>query len=212
MRKQPKIVIVDYDVGNTYSVFSAITHLNYTKVQISSAQNAIEAADALILPGVGAFDECARNLKSRNLDKILQEEVITKKRPIFGICVGMQLLASTSEENGFHEGLGWIPGKVKRLEPSQNLAVPHVGWNNVKVMGDSCLFSQFKDKEPHFYFDHSFHYECEERFISAVCDYGCSVTASVHRDNIFGVQFHPEKSQNNGLRMFRSFFNWVGQC
>lgn len=127
----PKIVIVDYGVGNTYSVSNAISSLGYKKLTISDKESVIKSADALILPGVGAFEACANNLKERHLDKILNEEVLAKKKPILGICVGMQLMATNSEENGLHDGLNWIEGKVIKLELPPEFAVPHVGWNNV---------------------------------------------------------------------------------
>jgi glutamine amidotransferase len=209
--KQPSIVIVDYGVGNTHSVWNAITDLGYRKLKISSDEKDITNADVLILPGVGAFDACVRNLRERHLDPILNEAVLARKKPILGICVGMQLMATTSEENGLHTGLDWIPGRVEKLDLPLDYAVPHVGWNDICVHQPSALFSK-TSQSPNFYFDHSYHYQCDARFVSAHCDYGVQVTAAVEYENIHGVQFHPEKSQNNGLKLFRGFFDAASRC
>ena len=206
--KQPKIVIVNYGIGNMHSVYNAIKYLGYNKVQISDNENIIESADALILPGVGAFGACAKNLRDRNLHNILDEQVLGANKPILGICVGMQLLATFSEENGIHQGLDWIKAKVVKLQLPQDFAVPHVGWNNVKIRGKQSLFARNKI-DSNFYFDHSYHFECDEQFVAGYCDYGVRVTAAVQHKNIFGIQFHPEKSQTNGLKLFRSFFNSI---
>lgn len=208
MRKNPSVVIVDYGVGNTYSVANAIGFLGYNKVKVSDQEKDIREADALILPGVGAFDEAVRNLKSRMLHEILGENVIIKKKPLLGICVGMQLLAEGSEENGWHEGLNWIPGKVRKLELDPSFAVPQVGWNNIVFSKTDPLFTRTSE-QPNFYFDHSFHFETPIDHRIAWCDYGIEVTAAVQKENIFGVQFHPEKSQTNGLKLFRGFLNSI---
>lgn len=208
MKKNPSVVIVDYGVGNTYSVANAIGFLGYHKIKVSDQQKDIREADAIILPGVGAFDEAVRNLKSRMLHEILGENVIIKKKPLLGICVGMQLLAEGSDENGWHEGLNWIPGKVRKLELDPSFAVPQVGWNNIVFSKTDPLFTRTPE-QPNFYFDHSFHFETTNDFRIAWCDYGIEVTAAIQKDNIFGVQFHPEKSQTNGLKLFRGFLNSI---
>lgn len=206
--KQPSIIIVDYGIGNTFSVSNAIRALGYRKLKISSAQSDILNADALILPGVGSFETCANNLRERQLDSVLNEAVLARSKPILGICVGMQLMATSSEENGLHVGLDWIPGRVVKLALPEKYAVPHVGWNDVRPRTRDILFSRTSES-PNFYFDHSFHYKCDSVYVTAECDYGISLTAAIHKDNIYGVQFHPEKSQNNGLRLFRGFFNSI---
>jgi glutamine amidotransferase len=206
--KNPTIVIIDYGIGNIHSVSNAIKYLGYKNIIISDDENIIQKADALILPGVGAFEECIHNLKNRKLDVILNEEVIINKKPILGICVGMQLLATCSEENGLHNGLDWIKGSVKKINVPPPLAVPHVGWNDVSSKNKSILFNNYSENA-NFYFDHSYHFVCDEQYVSGYCDYGTRITAAVEKENIFGVQFHPEKSQNNGLKLFRSFFNSI---
>jgi len=206
--KQPIITIVDYGIGNTYSVMNAISFLGYRKIRISDQPNYISTSDVLILPGVGAFDACSNNLINRNLLPVLNEEVLVNKKPILGICVGMQLMATSSEENGLHKGLNWIPGNVKRLSLPEGFSIPHVGWNDLISKNKQPLYELTPDS-PSFYFDHSYYFDCQEEYISTFCNYGIEVTASVQKDNIFGVQFHPEKSQTNGLKLFRSFLNAV---
>lgn len=209
MIKQPSIVIIDYGVGNTQSVANAIKFLGYKNLKISCDFNDIENADALILPGVGAFEEAIQNIKKRNLVEILNYQVLELKKPILGICVGMQLLATYSEENGKHEGLNWIKGEVKKLTLSKEFSVPHVGWNDVIIKSKDPLFTKNTDLS-NFYFDHSFYFDCyDEKNVIAYCDYDIKVTAAVQKNNIFGVQFHPEKSHNNGLKMFRDFINSI---
>jgi len=209
--KQPNIVIADYGVGNIDSVWNAVAALGYRRVSLSSSPDLLNGADAIILPGVGAFAECAAQLKQRHLDELLAEAVLGRRRPLLGICVGMQLLASFSEEGGRHEGLGWIPGAVRRLQLPAGLAVPHVGWNDIRPVRREPIFASLGDA-PDFYFDHSYHFQCEAKHVLAYCEYGVEVVAAVQREHIFGVQFHPEKSQNNGLKLFRAFFNAIDQC
>jgi len=209
--KQPNIVIADYGVGNINSIWNAVSALGYRKLLVSDGFEHIIASDALILPGVGAFAECANNLKQRHLDETLHEAVLVRRKPIIGICVGMQLMATFSEEGGRHDGLNWIPGAVGKLELPVGYAVPHVGWNNIVPVRRDVLFNTLAET-PDFYFDHSYHYQCDPSFILARCEYGLPVVAAIQREHIFGVQFHPEKSQNNGLKLFRAFFNAVNQC
>lgn len=208
---QPNIVIVDYGVGNTRSVWNAIAALGYRKLRISEEDGHIRHADALILPGVGAFDACAKNLRQRHLDSLLNEVVLVRKKPILGICVGMQLMATTSEENGLYDGLGWIPGRVVKLALPAGYPIPHVGWNDLRVQRHSPLFAK-TPVAPNFYFDHSYHYRCDPEYVTAWCNYGIDVAAAIERENIHGVQFHPEKSQTSGLKLFRGFFEAVGLC
>jgi len=209
--KQPSIIIIDYGIGNTFSVSNALIALGYRKLKISSSESDILNADALILPGVGSFEACVNNLRERYLDIVLNEAVVTRGKQILGICVGMQLMATTSQENGLHVGLGWIPGRVVKLELSEKYPVPHVGWNDVRPLTKDTLFSQ-TFRSANFYFDHSYHYQCDSDFVTAECSYGVPLTAAIQKENIHGVQFHPEKSGNNGLRLFRSFLNSISRC
>ena len=209
--KQPNIVITDYGVGNIDSIRNALTRLGYQKITLSSKAKALNDADAIILPGVGAFAECVEKIKRRNLDHILEEAVLGQKRPLMGICVGMQLMGSYSEEGGLHQGLGWIPGSVSRFDLPNEFAVPHVGWNDINPVKKESYFSSLS-ADPDFYFDHSYHFRCDDEHVLATCHYGITIVAAIQKENIFGVQFHPEKSQNNGLRLFRSFFNKLEQC
>ena len=206
MYKQ-KVVIVDYGMGNTLSISNALRYLDY-KVIISNQKNRIKEADVLILPGVGAFNAAIKNLKEHNLHNILGEEVLMNKKPILGICVGMQMLATFSEENGKHDGLNWIEGEVVRLDLPEDFTVPQVGWNNVEAKYKVPLFGRNKEGA-NFYFDHSYHYKCAPEYLVASCYYGIEVTAAIQKENIFGVQFHPEKSQTEGLKLFRSFMQLV---
>jgi len=203
-----RIAIVDYGVGNTRSVLNAVASLGYQRAFVSDQPAALARADALILPGVGAFEEAMRAIRQRGLDRSLTDLVKGAGKPILGICLGMQLLATTSEENGVHEGLDWIPGHVRRIPAYPGHPVPHVGWNSVRHKHGVPAFSR-PPQEAHFYFDHSYRYECDPVHVAAVCDYGEPITAAVHSGNITGVQFHPEKSQNNGLRLFRGLFNSI---
>jgi len=134
--------------------------------------------------------------------------VLVQNKPILGICVGMQLLATDSEENGLHAGLNWIEGHVKKLQLPTEFAVPHVGWNNVNIKRKDPLFSRNSDYS-NFYYDHSYYFNCDDKYVAAYSDYGIKVTAAVQMDHIYGVQFHPEKSQTSGLKLFRGFFNSI---
>jgi glutamine amidotransferase len=204
--KQPNIVIVDYKIGNISSIINTLKLLGYNKIKYTSDSQELINSDVLILPGVGAFDEAIKNLNNLTNFSLLNELVLINKKPILGICVGMQLFAKSSSENGFHNGLNWIDGEVIKLELPSNLLIPHVGWNNIEIKKSTSLFSNYKDKS-HFYFDHSYHFVCEDKFVTSICNYGININSSIQNENIFGVQFHPEKSQNAGLRLFRSFFN-----
>ncbi len=204
-----KIIIIDYKVGNHQSVENALNSLGY-KFLVSNKKKDIQNAEVIILPGVGAFSEAMTNLKKLGILDVLSKEVLVNKKPILGICLGMQIMADYSEENGYHKGLGWIQGGFVKFESKKGLRVPHVGWNTIKIIKKEPLFSKIKD-DASFYFDHSYHFKGKKENISAVCSYGSSVVAAFQKGNIFGLQFHPEKSQNNGLKVFRGFFNYINQ-
>ncbi|MBD1136495.1 imidazole glycerol phosphate synthase subunit HisH [Pelagibacterales bacterium SAG-MED49] len=206
-----KLVIVDYGVGNILSIENAVKRLGVSSVEVSREKKVLSEANGLILPGVGAFSTCTDKLKKNGLSEILTNLVIFKKKPILGICVGMQLMANSSKEGGEFKGLGWIPGKVLRINAKKNLPVPHVGWNEIRVTKPHEVFKKIVIGS-HFYFDHSYHYSCNTKFVTATCKYGETLNVAINYKNIFGVQFHPEKSDLAGLRLIRGYLNWIKAC
>ncbi len=199
------IVIVDYNVGNIGSILNMLKKIG-VQGDITSDIKKIESADKIILPGVGSFDTGMENLKNLNLIDVLNEKVITRKTPVLGICLGMQLLTQSSEE-GLLKGLGWIEGSVKRfsLENFTELKVPHMGWDYVKIQKGSSLFTEMYD-EPKFYFVHSY-YVSPANFsdILTTTNYGVDFCSALENGNIFGVQFHPEKSHKYGMKLLKNF-------
>lgn len=205
--KKKSILIVNYGMGNIGSVSNALDYLG-GKYVISNHKRDLGLADAIILPGVGAFGAAMENLRQLDLVDELTEQVTIKKKPFLGICLGMQLLAKDSVEMGHFAGLGWIDGNVVEIDPSAGLRVPHVGWNEVTPTQPDPLFRRIEEGA-HFYFDHSFHLQCSEPAVSAVCEYGGRYVAAIQKENILAVQFHPEKSQRSGLKLLRNFLNFV---
>ncbi|MBU0467667.1 MAG: imidazole glycerol phosphate synthase subunit HisH [Candidatus Omnitrophica bacterium] len=203
--KNDKTIIIDYGVGNHHSIENALKMLG-CEFDVSCNKKDIRDGDSYILPGVGAFAEAMDNLNSKDILEVLNKEVLEKKKPILGICLGMQIMADSSEENGHHVGLGWIEGRVVKMDASEEVKIPHVGWNNLIVKKRKPLFDLTKE-DAHYYFDHSYRFDCSHENISATCLHGNDIVAAVQKENIFGVQFHPEKSQVSGLKIFRSFFN-----
>ena len=197
------LYIIDYGLGNILSLSNALKVLSL-EFDVGHDYRRIVASDGLFLPGVGAFNQGMKNLRKLGLVDVLQEVIIEKKTPILGICLGMQLFARSSEENGTHEGLCWINGHVSRLCPDLEHPVPHVGWNNLHQIGKSALFEK-TTTACDFYFDHSFAMDLSNNRATALCEYGKYFTAAVQQENIFGVQFHPEKSHRPGLRLLRAF-------
>ena len=205
------IVIVDYGIGNIMSIQNAFSRLGLSSPELSRRPEVLRSASGLILPGVGAFSACMNNLIKYELVNLLNELVFEQRKPILGICVGMQLMANFSTEGGKHKGLGWIPAEVIRIKHNIEFQVPHVGWNDVNIIQNNVLFENITDKS-HFYFDHSYHFVCDKFYVTATVDYGLLLNVTVQNGNIFGVQFHPEKSANSGLRLFRSFTKYVQKC
>lgn len=192
--------IVDYGVGNLKSVANAMKYIGLSTC-ITSDTRELERADAVILPGVGAFPDAAEKLRGTGLDKALTAQA--ERKPILGICLGMQLLFDMGYEVRPCAGLGLIPGKVDRIETAYKL--PHIGWNSLTFQNDSPLFKGLEDGE-RVYFVHSFcAYADKEDTVIARTDYGPSVVAAVGRGNVFGCQFHPEKSGETGLKILRNF-------
>jgi len=199
------IVVIDYGMGNLRSVQKAI-ELFCPDVKVSSSSRDILAADKIILPGVGAFGKAMEELRKRNLIKTILE-TIKKGKPFLGICLGLQLLFSESEEAGRIKGLGILKGKVKRFNVTGNLKIPHMGWNNIKSKTNpkSQILEGVTDGS-YMYFVHSYYVEPEDRDI-VLCetDYGVKFTSGIQKDNIVAFQFHPEKSQRVGLKIVENF-------
>lgn len=208
MIQSNNIVIVDYGMGNLWSVKNAFKFLG-AKCQISSNPKVIEEADALVLPGVGSFNLAMQSLHRRDLVSVIYETVKDRNRKILGICLGFQMLAESSSEDGLTAGLGLIPGTIERFsnEELQDKKLPHVGFNRVKMPSNDKLFFGF-DNAADFYFVHSYRLlPSGKPEQTAICNYGIDFVAAYQMDNIFGTQFHPEKSQTNGLRLLQNFLN-----
>jgi len=196
--------IVDYGLGNLRSVSGAVERLGWAPV-VSADPDELAGCEKLILPGVGAFGDGMRNLRDRGLVEPLTRLVLAERRPVLGLCLGAQLLVSESEEFGRHEGLGWIEGRVRRIVPADGLRVPHVGWNELRQVGESLLFANVADGAL-FYYVHSFVIEPADRsVVKGETEYGRALTAVIERDNVYGTQFHPEKSQLDGLTLLGNF-------
>jgi glutamine amidotransferase len=199
------VVVVDYGLGNLRSVAGAIERLGIEPIVASNPEVVAEAA-RLVLPGVGAFGDGMRNLRERGLVAALEHAVYARGAPILGICLGAELMANDSDEFGRHRGLGWIDASVTRIAPADpSLRVPHVGWNVLRRTRDDQLFRDVPDGS-RFYFVHSYHIVCRDRgTVSAETCYGGALVAAFSRGNIYGTQFHPEKSQLHGLQVLRNF-------
>ena len=194
------IAVADYGAGNLFSVKNACDFLSI-ETKITRDPALIREAEGIILPGVGAFPDAMQRLKETGLIPVLQAEA--QKKPLLGICLGMQMLFDYSTEFGRTEGLGLIPGHVDRI-PCRGLKLPHIGWNELKICQPSPILEGAKDGD-FVYFVHSFAAFCGERYLLASTDYGCTVPALVGSGTVFGAQFHPEKSGGVGLRMLQNF-------
>ncbi len=202
------ITIIDYGSGNIFSAkqsFAKVIKNNNldAEVCISGNPRTLKNSSHVVLPGQGAFETCMTGLKSiPGMLEELDNFVIKQKRPFFGICVGMQLLANNSLENGNHKGLGWVKGTIEKL-PSEQLKMPHMGWNSIKVLNKGL---KINPKETDYYFVHSFYFNCENKEnIIAETNYGINFPSIVNKENIYGLQFHPEKSSYQGLDIIKSF-------
>ncbi len=200
------IGIVDYGSGNVSAIATIFKQLKVPHV-VTGDHAELAAADRYILPGVGAFDQVMGDLVTLGLRDLLNEQVLEKRKKAMGICVGMQILAESSEE-GTLPGLGWIPGRVRRIDDSAINSLPklpHMGWNSLTLKEPSPLFSGV-DLERGFYFLHSYYFDVQlPENVLATVTYGKDMACAVHRDNVFGMQFHPEKSHCNGVNLFRNF-------
>lgn len=203
------IAIINYEMGNLQSVANILDYVGAPFV-ITNTKDEIAKADKIILPGVGAFGQAMDNLRRFDLIDFLADDVMNKKKPFLGICLGMQILAEKGYEGGEHEGLGWIQGEVKRLEPgSPALPIPHMGWNEISPKSTALLYGK-SDAKRVMYFVHSYHLICEdEQDVSATVEYGVRFTASIEKGNIFATQYHPEKSQRDGIQVIKNFISFV---
>jgi len=208
------LTVVDYGVGNLRSIAKSIekansdNNLNYL-VKVSSDINDVRKSDKIVLPGQGSFKACKSGIDNiKGLQEELNECVLTRKKPIYGICAGMQLFATTGHEEEKTSGLNWIPGEVIKLNlETSNLKIPHMGWNELKIENDSKVFKDVSNKD-HAYFIHSYEFiPRDKKNISITTSYGKDVMAAVSMDNIFGSQFHPEKSQETGITILTNFLN-----
>ena len=206
-----KLIIVDYNSGKISSVINSFREVaqNKVNIEVSSNLNKIKSSDKVVLPGQGSFKSCVDALNSINgLVDSLNEFVISNKKPLLGICVGLQMFADIGYEESETKGLGWIPGKVSKID-NQNgkYKLPHIGWNQINIVKESKIFKNIENKS-HMYFVHSYEFIPENKnVISATTDYSSNIVCSVEKENLFGTQFHPEKSDKTGLRIIENFIN-----
>jgi len=210
------VAIIDYGSGNLRSAAKAIERAALeskvaARVTVTAQAEAVAAADRIVLPGVGAFAECMRGLAGLpGMVDALEDAVLRRARPFLGICVGMQLMATTGREHGDHSGLGWIAGDVEALTPADaTMKVPHMGWNSLDLEPDRHPLLAGLAPDAHVYFVHSYYLRPEDPSqVLATVEYGGAMAAVVGRDNLVGTQFHPEKSQAVGLRLLGNFLRW----
>ena len=207
-----KIAIIDYETGNLKSVSKALelasnNVLKRSNIEIINSAKDLNNFDKVVLPGQGSFKQCFQSLNSIHgiLDG-LRDFVTAKKKPILGICVGMQLFSSFGDEDGGSDGLGWIKGKVKKISLKDlSLKLPHMGWNNIQISSNSKLLNGINN-DSHFYFVHSYSFDVDEKkYVSATTNYSIEIVSAIEKENIFGTQFHPEKSQANGIKILENF-------
>ena len=205
------VTIVDYNSGNISSVINSFKEVakEKIKIEVSSELDKIKSSDKIVLPGQGSFKSCVDSLNSIDgLVDTLNEITIINKKPLLGICVGFQMFADVGYEETETQGLGWISGKVSKID-NQNgkFKLPHIGWNELNIVKSSQIFRDIKNKS-HMYFVHSYEFIPEDKnVISATTDYSSNIVCSIEKENIFGTQFHPEKSAEEGLKVFNNFLN-----
>ena len=206
-----KIAIVDYNSGNISSVINSFKEVSKNKIniEVTSDLNKIKSSDKVVLPGQGSFKSCVDALNSINgLVDTLSEFAINNKKPLLGICVGLQMFADIGYEEIETKGLGWISGKVSKIDNQKGkYKLPHIGWNQINIVRESKIFKDIENNS-HMYFVHSYEFVPEDNsVISATTDYSSNIVCSVEKDNIFGTQFHPEKSDKIGLQIINNFIN-----
>ena len=205
------VTIVDYKSGNISSVINSFKEVaqNKVKIEVTSDISKIKSTDKIVLPGQGSFKSCVGALQSINgLVDCLNDFAMNKKKPLLGICVGLQMFADVGYEESETKGLGWIAGKVTKIDNQKGkYKLPHIGWNEINIVKDSKIFKDIKDKS-HMYFVHSYEFvPADKNFITATTDYSSKHICAVEKENIFGTQFHPEKSDKLGLKMINNFIN-----
>ena len=206
-----KVTIVDYSSGNISSVINSFNEVaqNKAKIEVTSDLNKIKSSDKIVLPGQGSFKSCVDALnKISGLNDTLNEFVTVYKKPLLGICVGLQMFADVGYEETETKGLGWISGKVSKID-NQNgkYKLPHIGWNQINILKDSKIFKEVENNS-HMYFVHSYEFiPKDNKLITATTDYSTKVVCSVEKENLFGTQFHPEKSDKTGLKIINNFIN-----
>ncbi len=196
------IAVVDYGVGNLFSLVSSLRFIG-VRAEVTADERVLRKADGIILPGVGAFADAREKLRSSGLEPVVREEV-AKGKPFLGICLGMQMLFERSCEYGVHEGLGFIPGEVVPLRLPEGMKVPHMGWNSLQILRECPLLAHVSNGE-YVYYVHSYYATGCGAYTAAVSEYGVPVTGVVARGNVYGTQFHPEKSGDTGLMILRAF-------
>ena len=209
------IAVIDYGSGNLKSAAKALevvaSNINKNfKIAVTSDPKIIKQSDKIVLPGQGSFRDCYLGIKRiSGLDEALNEFVLEKKKPILGICVGMQLFAKIGYESQETKGFGWIDAEVRKINNmNKKLKLPHMGWNEIELKKNCFIFSNIKNKS-HFYFIHSYEFMTKQKdCVAATTNYGNQIIASVEKENIVGTQFHPEKSQKNGLVILENFLKW----
>jgi glutamine amidotransferase len=205
------VTIVDYDSGNIRSVINSFkeTAADNVKIEVTSDLNKIKSSDKVVLPGQGSFKSCVEALNKINgLVETLNDFAINKKKPLLGICVGLQMFADVGYEEIETKGLGWISGKVSKIDNHNGkYKLPHIGWNQINILKESKIFKDIKNNS-HMYFVHSYEFVPEDKeVISATTEYSSNIVCSIEKENIFGTQFHPEKSDKIGLKIIYNFIN-----
>ncbi len=204
-----KIAVLDYGMGNLHSVSKALEKVSgKTKIFISKDIKEIQTSDKLVIPGVGGIRDCMNSIKSLGFDDLIRR--FSEEKPILGICVGMQLLLQRSEENGGTKCLGLLDGVLERLKVGEGVKVPHMGWNKVTQKNNHPIFKDIP-QDSFFYFVHSYAALNSKNHVS-ITNHGNDFISSVYKENIFAVQFHPEKSHHDGLKIYKNFISWKGGC
>ncbi len=211
------VAVIDYGMGNLHSVASALEHAGAKHVVVTHDQQVIRDADRVVFPGVGAMRDCMAEIRRLRCDEMLLDTLEEQHRPVLAICVGMQALLSRSEENNGVDCLDILPGDVRRFAhdladaSGQRLKVPHMGWNQVRQLRSHALWTGI-EQDTRFYFVHSYHVDAQQReLVVGSCDYGRAFDVALARDNLFAVQFHPEKSHAAGLQLMKNFLAWNGK-